>query len=74
VLAVHKALEGWPISSGDDSVEEEDTPVKPCPIYCEVLQAISTINRYVKYVDNPVARKVEDVLASFAWQLQSERS
>jgi len=73
VLATHKAQEGGPISSGDNDVVE-DAPVEPCPTHCELLQAVSTINRYVDYVDYLVARKLEGVLASFTHQLQLERS
>ena len=72
VLAAHKAQEEGPIN-GDDDVED-DTALEPCPTYREMFQAASVINRYVERVDNPVARKLEAILASFGRQMRLERS
>lgn len=70
VLAAHKAQE----EEGDDDAEE-DTPVEPCPTYHEFFQAASTMNRFVKCAaSDPVARRFECELASFACHVQSERS
>jgi len=51
VLVAHKAQE----EGGDDDAEE-DTPVEPCPTYCELFQAVSTVNRFVECAaGDPVA-------------------
>jgi hypothetical protein len=67
VLAAHNAQEEQPI-------DEEDDTLEPRPTYREVLQAISVINRYAGHVNDPVARKLEAILASFGRQLRLERS
>ncbi|KAI0270279.1 hypothetical protein BGY98DRAFT_981870 [Russula aff. rugulosa BPL654] len=68
VLAAHNAQEEQPID------EENDTPLEPCPTYREVFQAASVISRYAGHVDDPVARKLEAILASFGRQMRLERS
>jgi hypothetical protein len=52
---------------GDDT---DDAFIEPCLTHHEVLQAASVINRYIDSVDNPVARKLESILASFRCQIQ----
>ena len=54
--------------------EEDDTPLEPCPTYREVFQAASVISRYAGHVDDPVARTLEAILASFGRQMRLERS
>jgi hypothetical protein len=61
VLAAHNAQEEQPID------EENDTPLEPCP-------TASVISRYAGHVDDPVARKLEAILASFGRQMRLERS
>ena len=39
-----------------------------------VLQAASVINKYIDSVDDPVAHKLERILASFKCQMQLEMS
>ena len=68
VLAAHNAQEEQPID------EENDTPLEPCPTYREVFQAASVISRYAGHVDDPVARTLEAILASFGRQMRLERS
>ena len=68
VLVAHKAKE----EGGDDDAE---AVVELCLTYCELFQAVSTVNRFVGYAaGNPVAQRFEHELASFAYHVQSERS
>jgi hypothetical protein len=69
-----RAQEEEPINGGGGDNVEDDGPFEPCPMYREVFQAVSIINRYVEHVDNPVARKLEAILASFERQIQLEQS
>jgi hypothetical protein len=73
VLDAHKAREEADINGGDDGTDDI-APVEPRPTRREVLQAASVISRYPAYVDDPVARKLETVLASFGRQMRLEES
>jgi hypothetical protein len=69
VLAAHKAQEGGLISGEEDNVEDDDTPT-----YREVAQAVSIINKYVRRIDDPVARKVEGTLSMFRYRMRSVKA
>jgi len=71
VLAARKAQE---VIDGGDGDVEDDAPVEPCPTFREVFQSVSTINRYVGRLNDPVEREFEAVLASFAHRVRLERS
>ncbi|KAF8239648.1 hypothetical protein L208DRAFT_1236572 [Tricholoma matsutake] len=73
VLDAQKAQEEGPINGGDNDVDD-DAPVEPCPTHCEVLQAAAVINKYIDGVDDPSARKLEGILASFKCQMRLEMS
>lgn len=73
VLAARNVQEEGPINGGDDDVED-DSPLEPYPTHREVFQAASIINRYIEHLDNPLARKLEAILASFGRQIHSEES
>jgi len=73
VLDAQKAQEAGPINGGDNDVDD-DAPVEPCPTHREVLQAASVINKYIDSVDDPVACKLEGILASFKCQMWLEMS
>ena len=62
-----KARENTEINGGDDLDEGVDT--KPLPTRREVLKAVSTINKYIDGLDDPVSRKIEGLLRSFNVQL-----
>ena len=49
--------------NGCDDVNDEE-PVVPLPTRQEVLQAISTITKYVDVIDDPIARKIDSLLLS----------
>ena len=51
----------------DDVDEGVDT--EPLPTRREVLKAVSTINKYIDGLDDPVSRKIEGLLRSFNRQL-----
>jgi hypothetical protein len=73
VLDARKAQEEGPINGGDNDVDD-DAPVEPCPTRREVLQAAAVINKYIDGVDDPSARKLEGILASFKRQMRLEMS
>ena len=73
VMAAQKEQEGGNISGGDDD-DLEDTPAELYPTYRKIFQAVSTLVRCVEHDGDPVSRKVEDVLASFAYHTRSKRS
>ncbi|KAF8232517.1 hypothetical protein L208DRAFT_1397341, partial [Tricholoma matsutake] len=73
VLDAQKAQEEGPINGGDNDIDD-DAPVEPCPTCREVLQAASVINKYIDSVDDPVACKLEGILASFKHQMRLEMS
>ena len=62
--AVRETQEDGDAGEGDNEV------VLDCPTRREVLQAAAVLTRYAGTLDNALARKVEDVLASFSRQLR----
>ena len=58
-------------TNGGDNVNE-DIPIKPCTILCDVLKAMFTINSYISDVNDPIVCKFETILSSFSQQLQLE--
>ena len=62
-----KARENNEINGGDDVDEGVDT--EPLLTRREVLKAVSTINKYIDGLDDPVSRKIEGLLRSFNQQL-----
>ena len=71
VLAACKDEEGV---SDVGVVDLDDVSVEPIPTYAEVLRAVSIINRYIGHVGDPAVHKFDTDLASFAWEMRSERS
>lgn len=65
------AREAIDINGGDDL---DDTPIEARPTRCDVLKAVSTINRYTDDLNDPIARKCEALLCSFSRQLRLEES
>ena len=58
-----KARENIEINGGDDVDEGVDTEL--LPTRCEVLKAVSTINKYIDGLDDLDSRKIEGLLRSF---------
>ncbi|KAG2354157.1 hypothetical protein BDR07DRAFT_1494994 [Suillus spraguei] len=73
VLVARNAQEEGPINGGDDDIED-DSPLEPCPTHHEVFQAASVINRYIEHLDDPIAHKLEAILASFRHEIHLEES
>lgn len=70
VLAACNSQDKEPM--GDDV--EDDAVMEPHPTYREVLQAATVITRYVEHINDPVARNLEAILASFGRRMRLERS
>ena len=73
MLDARKAQEEGLINDGDNDIDD-DASVEPCPTHREVLQAASVIDKYIDTLDDPVAHKLEGVLASFRRQMRLEMS
>ena len=58
-----KVRENIEINGSDDVDEGVDT--EPLMTRREVLKAVSTINKYIDGLDDPVSRKIEGLLRSF---------
>ena len=63
-IEAHEIIE---INGGDDVDDGVET--EPQLTHREVLKAVSTINKYIDGLDDPVSRKIEGLLQSFNWQL-----
>ncbi|KAF8521099.1 hypothetical protein BU17DRAFT_22460, partial [Hysterangium stoloniferum] len=59
--------------NGEDDDIEDDTSVEALPTHHDVLQAASIINRYINSIDDPMACKLEGIMASFEQQIHLER-
>ena len=73
VLDARKAQEEGLINDGDNDIDD-DASIELCPMHREVLQATSVIDKYIDTLDDPVAHKLEGVLASFRHQMWLEMS
>jgi len=73
VLDAWQAQKDALINGGHDDIED-DSPVEPFPTYCEMLEAASVINKYIKTLNSPLAWKLTTDLASLSHQMCLERS
>ena len=71
VMDAIEACENIDINGGDD-IELEDVPtdLDLHPNHHEVLKAVSTIQRYIEGLNDPIARKMEGLLASFNMKIR----
>ncbi|KAF8219085.1 hypothetical protein L208DRAFT_1555854, partial [Tricholoma matsutake] len=67
VIDAIEARENIKITGGDDV--DNDIPLDPRPTYRDVLKAVSTIHRYIDDLNDPIAHKMEALLASFNMKL-----
>ncbi|KAK2465871.1 hypothetical protein APHAL10511_001512 [Amanita phalloides] len=72
VLEAREARE-QAVNNGGDNVDN-DAPVNPRPTYREVLCAASTIKHYIDGIDDPIARKLEVLLAAFTRQARLDQA
>ena len=54
----------------NDDIDDIDL-IEPVPTRVELLQAVSLITRYTRYNDSTYLRKVDSIMASFAWQTRT---
>jgi hypothetical protein len=57
---VKKAQDEGLINGRDD--DDDSSNIELCPMYHEVLQAASVIDKYIDTLDDPIACKLEGVL------------
>ncbi|THU78816.1 hypothetical protein K435DRAFT_699370 [Dendrothele bispora CBS 962.96] len=67
VMRSREAQECSTINGGDDDVVD-DAPLEARPTRRDALQAASTMQKYFQDIDDPFARKLESILASFGRQ------
>ena len=72
VMDAVEARENIEIMGGDDV--DNDIPLDPRPTYRDVLKAVSTIRRYIDDLNDPIARKMEALFASFNMKLRLDKS
>jgi len=72
VINAIEAHENIEIMGSDDI--DDNIPLDPHPTYCDVLKAVSTIHRYIDDLNDPIARKMEALLASFNMKLHLDES
>ena len=73
VMEAQKAHEEGLINGGDDDIED-NASVEARPSHRDVLHAVSTIGNYIESINDPVARQLEGILASFGRQIRLEAS
>jgi len=73
VIDARQAQENTIMNGGDDDAED-DGPIEDRPTRREALQATSVVNQYINGLDDPVARKLEALLGSFAWRTRLDES
>lgn len=72
VIDAIEARENIEMNGGDDI--DNDISLEPRPTYHDVLEAASTIRRYVGDMNDPIARKMEALLGSFNMKLRFDES
>ena len=55
-----------------NGTDDDDGDILPRPSRMEALQAITTVQTYISMMNNPFARKLERLLASFGRQTRLE--
>ena len=69
--AVMRDTEGRDTNGMDDGEEEVAADISQ-PSRAEALSAVGTLQRYLSPMDNPLARKLDALLASFGLQTRLE--
>ncbi|KAF5357639.1 hypothetical protein D9758_007503 [Tetrapyrgos nigripes] len=71
VQEAQEARENSEINGGDDDADD-DAPLEDRPSRREAMEAVSVLQRYTHEIDEPFARKLEVILASFGRQTRLE--
>ncbi|KAF8228036.1 hypothetical protein L208DRAFT_1123384, partial [Tricholoma matsutake] len=74
VLNAKNTQEDGLFNGGDDNVNSESLQSSPNNASNQQLKETSVINWYIDMLDDPIACKLEGVLASFQCQMQLEMS
>ncbi|KIM36342.1 hypothetical protein M413DRAFT_78330 [Hebeloma cylindrosporum] len=72
VMDAIEARENIDITGGDDI--EDGIPINPRPTHRDALKATATIARYIEDLNDPIARKMESLLASFNMKIRLDES
>ncbi len=67
VMDALEAHENMEITGWDDV--DNNVPPEPCPTCCNVVKAVSTINKYIIKLNDLQSCKLEAMLNAFNWQL-----
>ena len=67
-----KVRENIDTNGGDDV--DDGVAIEPQPTRQEVLQAVSTISKYIDELHDPLSRKIEGLLRSFNRQLRLDKT
>ncbi|KIJ90740.1 hypothetical protein K443DRAFT_14981 [Laccaria amethystina LaAM-08-1] len=60
--------------NGSDDINDIQNPTNPRPTHRDALKAVSTIRQYVEDLNDPIAQKLEALLASFNRKLCVDQS
>lgn len=74
VMDAIEARENIDINGGDDVDDEIHIPTDPRPTHRDALKAASTIRRYIEDLNDPIARKMEALLASFNMKIRVDET
>lgn len=74
VIDAITARDNIDINNGDDIEDGLPTPTDPRPTHRDALKAVSTIHRYIEDLNDPIARKMEALLASFNMNIRVDES
>jgi hypothetical protein len=61
-------------TNGGDDMDMDDIPIEACPTRRDILKAVSTISKYIDELNDPIARKLEDIFSSFKRQLRLDET
>ncbi|KAJ3734885.1 hypothetical protein DFJ43DRAFT_1062044 [Lentinula guzmanii] len=73
VMDAQAAQENTDNNGGDDDKDDDTAPLVR-PSRCQALQAVATLQSFIGAMDEPYARKLESILASFGHQTCLEES
>lgn len=60
--------------NGGDADADDDSPLDPRPTRRDAMHAVITIQKFVESMEDPFARQIETVLASFGRKTRLEET